>query len=286
MDKKWLITLGSLTVAAATTATVGAFILTGDPSSGEEKELTGVQEPAFDGSAPAFDTQPDGTGATTGNPDDGVSIVRDGDSSIEVPIGRYDQDGPKDAVDETGDSPPVDPISGPPVREDGAEPSIGIPEPTFEYMKIFQLAQDELSQRLGIDKDSIRLAAGEGLTWSDTSLGNPEPGKAYDQALVPGFKLVLAAQSKSMLFVYHTSMDRVAFVESVEAAEYESGQLTQGDPVPNGASHGKVIPLDKLTEVSFHNATSSGVPSIEVEPVPAPVPELEPASPVETSVAG
>ena len=103
---------------------------------------------------------------------------------------------------------------------------------------------------------------------------------------MPGFKLVLAAQSKSMLFVYHTSMDRVAFVESVEAAEYESGQLTQGDPVPNGASHGKVIPLDKLTEVSSHNATSSGVPSIEVEPVPAPVPELEPASPVETSVAG
>ena len=47
MDKKWLITLGSLTVAAATTATVGAFILTGDPSSGEEKELTGVQEPCF-----------------------------------------------------------------------------------------------------------------------------------------------------------------------------------------------------------------------------------------------
>ena len=310
MDKKWLITLGSLTLAAATTATVSAFILTSDPASDEEKELAGVHEPAFQGTEPAFSQPPAGAGATTGNPNDGVAITRDGGSRVEVPIGRHDQDGPKDGTDKTGGVPTIDPVPEPLVREDEGAPSMGMPVPgytgvdtvvvidkdaipqpeplpTFESMMVFQMAQSELSQRLGIDKDSIKLATTEKLTWSDASLGNPEPGMSYAEVLVPGFKLALVTPGGPTFYIYHTSMEQVVFFEAVEAAEYKAGQLTHGDPgQPTGDSHGKVIPVDKLTEVFSRSSNIGAGPAIEVEPVLVPAPETEPSSQEGTSVAG
>ena len=295
MEKKWLITLGTLTLAAATTATVGAFILTSSPSAAEGPESVGVQEPAYGGTEPPFDSRPDGAGATTGNPDGGVGIVRDDGSTFEVPIGRFDQDGPKDDTDKAGQVPTVDPVPEPLVPTDEDEPAMGMPVPgytgtetlvvveefdilqpkplpPFEYMKVFQLAQDELSQRLGINKETIKLTAAEELTWSDTSLGIAEPGMAYAQVLVPGFKLALVTPGNPTLFLYHASKERVVFFEALEAARYEERQLTHGDPGPTGGTHGKVVPPDKLEEVPYSDTTGSNGSKIAVEPMPVPAP--------------
>ncbi len=55
------------------------------------------------------------------------------------------------------------------------------------------VATDDLAARLGLAADAISLVLTEDVTWSDGSLGCPEPGMAYTQALVDGFRIVLAA---------------------------------------------------------------------------------------------
>lgn len=43
----------------------------------------------------------------------------------------------------------------------------------------------------GVAIDEVRVVSAEEVTWPDGSLGCPEPGMAYTQALVPGFRVVL-----------------------------------------------------------------------------------------------
>lgn len=43
----------------------------------------------------------------------------------------------------------------------------------------------------GVALDEVRVVTAEEVTWSDGSLGCPEPGQSYTQALVPGFRVVL-----------------------------------------------------------------------------------------------
>ena len=76
-----------------------------------------------------------------------------------------------------------------------------------EYLPVLLMARQDLSHRLGISSDSIRLARMEKVGWPDTSLGNPQPGGLYAQMLVPGFKLTLEALAQC--YLYHTSRDRV-----------------------------------------------------------------------------
>lgn len=47
------------------------------------------------------------------------------------------------------------------------------------------------AEEAGVDIDEVRIVTAEEVTWSDGSLGCPEPGMAYTQALVPGFRVVL-----------------------------------------------------------------------------------------------
>jgi hypothetical protein len=55
-----------------------------------------------------------------------------------------------------------------------------------------------------------RAAAGslsvgfESVTWSDGSLGCPQPGMMYTQALVPGWRVVVG-DGRTSLLVYHAS---------------------------------------------------------------------------------
>jgi len=50
----------------------------------------------------------------------------------------------------------------------------------------------DLSRRLNLPASDIQVLALEAVTWSDGALGCPQPGFAYTQALVPGFRVVLA----------------------------------------------------------------------------------------------
>lgn len=46
-----------------------------------------------------------------------------------------------------------------------------------------------------VDASSLVVVSSRAVTWADASLGCPEPGVAYNQALVPGLHLVVEANS-------------------------------------------------------------------------------------------
>jgi hypothetical protein len=66
-----------------------------------------------------------------------------------------------------------------------------------------QSAKKDLAQRLGVVEREIGLVGKiEEVTWPDTSLGCPEPGKMYAQMLTSGLKFTLKGGARR--FEYHT----------------------------------------------------------------------------------
>lgn len=59
----------------------------------------------------------------------------------------------------------------------------------------------DLSAHVGVDPADIVVVAGAAVTWSDGSLGCPQPGMSYTQALVPGYRIVLTAGGVE--YAYH-----------------------------------------------------------------------------------
>ncbi len=59
-----------------------------------------------------------------------------------------------------------------------------------------------LANELGIRQDEISVASVDEAEWSDSSLGCPEPGRAYLQVITPGYRVVLIVRGQR--YVYHT----------------------------------------------------------------------------------
>lgn len=62
-------------------------------------------------------------------------------------------------------------------------------------------AKKDLSGKLGIPADKIKVLESEETYWPDASIGMPEPGKMYAQMLVEGFRIALEAAGKR--YEYH-----------------------------------------------------------------------------------
>ncbi|NIK58891.1 hypothetical protein [Kribbella shirazensis] len=71
-------------------------------------------------------------------------------------------------------------------------------------------AKADLSKRLGVDAAAVTVVSSEEVTWPDGSLGCPEPGMRYTQALVPGNRTVLEAGGKQ--YAYHSGGHRAPFL--------------------------------------------------------------------------
>lgn len=63
-----------------------------------------------------------------------------------------------------------------------------------------QLATEDAAGRLGVDPGDLEVVVAERVTWSDGSLGCPEPGEAYTQALVDGYRVVLEADGEEVAY--------------------------------------------------------------------------------------
>ena len=61
----------------------------------------------------------------------------------------------------------------------------------------------DLEKRLGVTRESIAVVETEAVTWNDGSLGCPQPGMMYTQALVDGYRVAL--QHGDQTFDYHAS---------------------------------------------------------------------------------
>ena len=60
----------------------------------------------------------------------------------------------------------------------------------------------DAAKRFNVDESAVVLARAEQLTWSDGSLGCPEPGRMYTQMLVAGFRVVAVTSAGEL--TYHT----------------------------------------------------------------------------------
>lgn len=72
---------------------------------------------------------------------------------------------------------------------------------------LLRAARTDLDRRLADAKlaGAVRVVAAEAVTWSDGSIGCPQPGMNYTMALVPGYRVVFAvAQGEGeRLYAYH-----------------------------------------------------------------------------------
>ncbi|MGW6200017.1 hypothetical protein ACWF0M_28005 [Kribbella sp. NPDC055110] len=71
-------------------------------------------------------------------------------------------------------------------------------------------AKTDLAKRLGVEAAQVTVVSSEDVTWPDGSLGCPEPGMYYTQALVPGNRTVLEAGGKQ--YSYHSGGHRAPFL--------------------------------------------------------------------------
>lgn len=97
--------------------------------------------------------------------------------------------------------------SGPPTAT--APPSPGptpsAPDPAPVEPPEVAAAIADLAAHLGLDPADVAVVSHEDVTWPDGSLGCPQPGMSYTQALVPGSRLVLEAQDRE--FFYHSGRE-------------------------------------------------------------------------------
>ena len=79
-----------------------------------------------------------------------------------------------------------------------------------QQLPIVAPARADLARRLGVDPDDLEVISAEEVTWPDGSLGCPEPGMSYTQALVDGSKVVLGHDDR--VYVYHAGADGQPFL--------------------------------------------------------------------------
>jgi hypothetical protein len=56
----------------------------------------------------------------------------------------------------------------------------------------------DAAERSGVAQDAIVVVEAVSMTWNDGSLGCPEPGMAYTQALVDGYHVILDADGEEL----------------------------------------------------------------------------------------
>jgi hypothetical protein len=70
----------------------------------------------------------------------------------------------------------------------------GIPE------DMLSAVVEDAASGAGVDPSDVQVITAEAVTWSDGSLGCPEPGMSYTQALVPGYRVVLEIDGEELSF--------------------------------------------------------------------------------------
>lgn len=73
--------------------------------------------------------------------------------------------------------------------------------------KIIYSAKDDLAKQLKVPNMDIVVASLQEIQWISGSLGCPEPGKLYTQAIVPGYQVIFEYQNKQ--YEYHTDKSKL-----------------------------------------------------------------------------
>ena len=71
-------------------------------------------------------------------------------------------------------------------------------------------AKGARGRRRGGDQSQVTVVSSDEVTWRDGSLGCPQPGKFYTQALIPGTRTILEVAGKR--YHYHSGGHRAPFL--------------------------------------------------------------------------
>ena len=74
-----------------------------------------------------------------------------------------------------------------------AAPPVHDVTPASHLPSIVTAVRADAQRRSGVPADRVSVASSESVTWSDGSLGCPQPGRLYTQALVPGWRIRVLA---------------------------------------------------------------------------------------------
>lgn len=91
------------------------------------------------------------------------------------------------------------------------------PEYDAEFAAVAEPARADLAGRLGVEESAIDVVSVESVTWSDGSLGCPQPGMVYTQALVEGSRVVLSHDDR--FYDYHAGTDKQPFLCESDAED-------------------------------------------------------------------
>jgi hypothetical protein len=102
-------------------------------------------------------------------------------------------------------------------------PTGALPTPLAEYgdaQPVVDQALSDLEQRLGVKAQDVTVEQVKETDFPDTSLGVPEPGKAYAQVITPGYIVRLTAAGKT--YEYHGSGSRVVLAPEAQSPVQET----------------------------------------------------------------
>ena len=89
----------------------------------------------------------------------------------------------------------------------GATPPERVPETADDGVtgevpgRLLEEIRNDLATRLDAGDANITVIIAEAVTWNDGSLGCPQPGRLYTQAIVPGYRVVLELAGQR--YTYH-----------------------------------------------------------------------------------
>jgi hypothetical protein len=73
----------------------------------------------------------------------------------------------------------------------------------INLQSVTQAALDEAARHTGLAVSALKVVSAQSVIWPDGSLGCPQPGMLYTQALVPGYRIRIEARGD--MLDYHAS---------------------------------------------------------------------------------
>jgi aryl-alcohol dehydrogenase-like predicted oxidoreductase len=96
-------------------------------------------------------------------------------------------------------------------------PDSGQERDSMNLTQQLEFSTADLAQRLGVEPDTISVAAVRKVNWRSGALGCPSPGMSYTEALVPGILIMLEANGAG--YGYHARVDGQPFLCPPERVE-------------------------------------------------------------------
>jgi len=90
-----------------------------------------------------------------------------------------------------GPSGPLTPASDQPTQESAGPGAVNLPASVVDPVVA------EVARLAGVPVDQVVVVSAEAVTFPDGSLGCPQPGMVYTQAMVDGYKIVAEAGGKT-----------------------------------------------------------------------------------------